>query len=569
MDLEIKEPYWLKRLREVEEIYHPQPVAAHQPSAELWAIYIRVSLEEQTKGYSLDEQERECRLYAQHRGWQVVEVYADEGFSGTTANRPNFQRLLRDGRKGVFRGVLTHRIDRTFRNAQEMLSTFNDWKKQGVGFVSATEAIDFTTPWGKFILAVLAMLAEIFIDNLREETRKGKRGRFHRGLHNGPIPYGYCDGRCSNCTDLNGPGYCYRVGWPDLNHGRHVVPHPIDSQAVQHAYQLYLQGDTTDRQVAEALNQFQVETPVGRRVQVRSRGKPGQLPGPFTKEMVRNMLQNIFYIGEVPYYGSVYNGQRVVKFTRVQKHLQGQHSPLISEAQLDQALKLRDLRNKAPQGQGRVRRPARVYLLQGLLDCSRCGAPMHSQSGSGNARRHSCWSRVRGTGSCTQPSVKADVLEGELFTQLDQLRLPAVWQEEIIGYVLEDEGLEVILAQRKLLQEHFDIIQALYRKQEISRQIYRAEWLAYERGMAALSLDRRADVDLDWARRLLADFPTLWSLLTDLERKEMVRALLDVAVVEEQHVVEWRWYGPFADLFDLHSVPVENKGLPCPNENLL
>ncbi len=46
----------------------------------------------------------------------------------------------------------------------------------GVGFVSITENLDFTTPWGKLTLAVLGTLAEIYLDRLSAETSKGKRG---------------------------------------------------------------------------------------------------------------------------------------------------------------------------------------------------------------------------------------------------------------------------------------------------------------------------------------------------------------------------------------------------------
>ena len=185
MQLPIKAPpYWLKRIEMLKEAYRfGSRTGAPGGADEVWVIYTRFSIEEQAEGYSEDEQIRECQAYAHSRNWRIVAVYSDRGCTGTNANRPAFQRMLRDGKKGKFHGVLTHKIDRTFRNAQGMLSIFNEWTKQGIIFASATEVIDFTTPWGKFILAVLAMLAEIFIDNLREETKKGKRGRFHKGLH--------------------------------------------------------------------------------------------------------------------------------------------------------------------------------------------------------------------------------------------------------------------------------------------------------------------------------------------------------------------------------------------------
>jgi site-specific DNA recombinase len=214
-------------------------------------IYIRVSTTEQAEeGYSLREQERECRLFAERHGWQVYQVCEDDGYSGTRDDRPAFQRLLRDGEDGKFQGVVIHKLDRAYRSAQGMLATFSDWQSQCIFLASVSENLDFTTVWGKLILVVLSMLAEIFVTNLREETKKGLRGKFAEGIHNGWLPWGYCRGRCANCIDANGLGYCWRVGLPDLTTGRELAAHPLDSQAYRHAHQMYCTGRYSDRDIA-------------------------------------------------------------------------------------------------------------------------------------------------------------------------------------------------------------------------------------------------------------------------------------------------------------------------------
>jgi DNA invertase Pin-like site-specific DNA recombinase len=562
MRITVESPFWLGYIRRVGRAYRQHSVraiAAQQFGLQV-AIYSRVSTEEQARdGYSIDEQLRDCRAYAERQGWQVHDCYVDDGYSGTNGDRPAFQRLLADAEDGRFHGVVTHKIDRAYRNAQGMLRAFSDWQKQNIFFASVKEQIDFTTPWGKLILGVLSLLAEVFVDNLREETKKGKRGRFHEGLHNGTIPWGYCNGRCSACGDANGPSYCPCVGLPDRHHDRHVVPHPVDSVAFRYAQRLYCSGAYTDLEIADALNAYQVDSPDHGRLQVRSRGKPGQKPGPFTKEFVRDLLQSPFYVGMVPYYGSNFNGEVVVKYTRPTDINGGRHIALISEVEFEQALQVRAARGRAPQGRGRKeedgrgktapRRAARVYLLQGLLDCGCCGAPMHSQGGGHNRRRHICWTRLQRHSGCSQPSVSADALEDELAQRLRQLRLPPDWQESVVGHILAEGGLEAVAAQRRALQEHFDYVKDLYRKHQLGRQQYRQEWLAYQRGMAALDVDRRAGVDLNQARALLADFGRLWVLLRPLERKTIVQTLLDSAVVDGGHIVDWRWYPVFQVLF--------------------
>ena len=70
------------------------------------ALYQRVSSEEQIEGYSLDAQDRAGRLYCQTHGWEVAQVYRDEGRSARTddlAKRPAFQQMLADAEAGLHR----------------------------------------------------------------------------------------------------------------------------------------------------------------------------------------------------------------------------------------------------------------------------------------------------------------------------------------------------------------------------------------------------------------------------------------------------------------------------------
>jgi DNA invertase Pin-like site-specific DNA recombinase len=385
----IDHPYWQQYVQRVNKFTPAMAGMAEQGKIKV-VIYARVSTEEQVDGYSLDEQERICREYATSQGWEVLEVIRDEGFSGKNDRRRGYQKLMRLTARGRVNGVVTHKIDRAYRNLHGMMNTFNTWQEQNVFFASVTERIDFTTTWGKLILAVLSMLAEIFVDNLRSETIKGKRGRFMKGQHNGPAPFGYCRGRCAECDDDNGPGYCYRVGLPNLHHDKRLVPHPIDSLAVQHAFTQYNRGLYTDKQIAEQLNRFTVTTPTGERVPVRSRGKMGQPPGPFTKDMVRDLLQNPFYTGKVPYYGSEIAGQRVKKFLKPQDINHGLHLPLITEADHNQAMDIRALKGRAPQGNGFVVPPTSM--------CCKAWWNARSVAGKCTAR----WAAARRPG-CSDP----------------------------------------------------------------------------------------------------------------------------------------------------------------------
>ena len=72
---------------------------------------------------------------------------------------------------------------------------------------------------------------------------EGKRTRLKKGLVNGAYHYGYCNGRCTQCTDPNGPGYCPRHGQADLGNGYVIVPHPLESIAVRLIFEWYATGE--------------------------------------------------------------------------------------------------------------------------------------------------------------------------------------------------------------------------------------------------------------------------------------------------------------------------------------
>ena len=125
-----------------------------------------------------------------------------------------------------------------------LLSALHKLDEHQIAFVSITENLDFSTPWGKLILAVLGALAEIYIDKLREETKKGKLARARKGLWNGSIPFGYCNGLCASCSDVNGKDYCPKFGQANRSHGGILIPHPIESVGVQLTFRWY---ETTPR----------------------------------------------------------------------------------------------------------------------------------------------------------------------------------------------------------------------------------------------------------------------------------------------------------------------------------
>ncbi len=85
-------------------------------------IYLRLSKDDEKAGESLsiDNQRKILQRYISEKGWNLVEEYVDDGWSGTNFNRPNVQRLLEDAKSGKVNTILVKDLSRFGRNYIEV-----------------------------------------------------------------------------------------------------------------------------------------------------------------------------------------------------------------------------------------------------------------------------------------------------------------------------------------------------------------------------------------------------------------------------------------------------------------
>ena len=103
-------------------------------------IYARYSSDKQSED-SIEAQVRASREYAAKHDLNVLCVYADEAISGKTANRAQYQKMLRDCDKGLFDTILIHKYDRIARNLGEHVNL--EMKLKENGFALSDTAQDF------------------------------------------------------------------------------------------------------------------------------------------------------------------------------------------------------------------------------------------------------------------------------------------------------------------------------------------------------------------------------------------------------------------------------------------
>ncbi len=159
------------------------------------AIYSRKSKFTE-KGESIDNQVQYCKTYGDSHLLHIPDknyiIYEDEGFSAATSMRPKFQQLLQDINANKIQMLMCYRLDRITRKVSDFSKTLELLEQKKVGFISATENFDTSTPMGKAMIYIASVFAQLERETTAERVRDNmlalsKTGRWLGGL----TPMGY------------------------------------------------------------------------------------------------------------------------------------------------------------------------------------------------------------------------------------------------------------------------------------------------------------------------------------------------------------------------------------------
>lgn len=158
------------------------------------AAYARVSSDSTDQLNSVMAQVRYYSTYITSKEeWTFVDLYADEGITGTSAEkRTEFQRLIADCKRGLIDKVLCKSISRFARNTTDCLETIRLLKGLGVGVCFEEQNIDTAQMSGELLTAIFAAISQKESESISQNTQWGNQRRMANGTYCSPtLPYGY------------------------------------------------------------------------------------------------------------------------------------------------------------------------------------------------------------------------------------------------------------------------------------------------------------------------------------------------------------------------------------------
>ena len=206
--------------------------------------YARVStLDQAERGTSIDEQKRLISEECLQRGWQLVNIYCDEGASGKFIDRQGLQGLHRDAQMGLFEIIMFTKSDRLTRSIRDLSNLWHDWTEWDIEIICIEQPeISSKGIYGKMLRNLLGIFAEWERDFIIERTTSGRMAKWRKSeAFMGTLPYGYEFDRTK----------------------REIVVNPEKARICRRIFNMYLKQRLGTREIALRLSKASVPSPRG------------------------------------------------------------------------------------------------------------------------------------------------------------------------------------------------------------------------------------------------------------------------------------------------------------------
>ena len=380
------------------------------------AAYARVSTDEEEQLSSYEAQVDYYTHYIQSNPeWSFVEVYADEGLSGTnTKKRRNFNRMIEDALEGKIDRIVTKSVSRFARNTVDTLTTIRKLKENGVGVTFEKENIDTLDSKGELLITIMSSLAQEESRSISENVTWGWRKRIS-------------DGKVS-------VAYSHFLGYEKGEDGSMQV---VESEAkiVQQIYGMFLDGQTPSS-IASFLTKQRVPTPAGRK-----KWQSSTVKSILTNEKYKGdaLLQKTFTVDFLSKKAKINEGEVP------QYYVEKSHPAIVSAEVFD--LAQYEMKRRTKKG----RHTSAASIFSDKLVCGECGAVYGSKVWhSTDAYRTMIWRcnekyAVKGQ-PCPSPHLRNEEIQNAFVQAVNRVierkdEVLSALQEALVG-LTDTSGLE-------------------------------------------------------------------------------------------------------------------------------
>nr|DAK05808.1 MAG TPA: integrase [Caudoviricetes sp.] len=473
------------------------------------ALYVRVSTTSQLEeGYSIEEQKAKLESYCDIKDWHIYKVYTDGGFSGSTTERPALEQLIKDAQSKLFDTVLVYKLDRLSRSQKDTLYLIEDiFLKNNIEFVSLLENFDTSTPFGRAVIGLLSVFAQLEREQIKERMQLGKLGRAKAGksMMWAKTSYGY--------------NYDKETGSMTVNE--------YEALAIKEIYSSYLAGMSITK-LRDKINEEYQKQPA------------------WSYRTIRGILANPVYCGLNQYKGQTF---------------QGTHKAIISLVDFEQTQRELAKRQQTAKELSNPRPFQAKYMLSGLVQCGYCHAPLkvilgQKRKDGSRFKRYECYQRhprkTRGVTvyndnkKCDSGYYDMELLEHYVLTRIAQLQNDPDKIQELFS---DDTSPEI---DRQAIQKQIDSLTIklsklndLYLDDRITLDELRSKSADFIKQRSALEYEiKKASNDKQAGQRerieKLLDASSVLDMSYD-NQKVIVRELIDkVQVTSDKIVIHWK-----------------------------
>lgn len=322
-------------------------------------IYVRLSQEDMRAGESLSIENQKMILtkYVKEQGWNLIDIYVDDGYSGTSFDRPGVQRLLNDAQSGTINLIICKDLSRFGRNYIEV-GRYVDYifPSYNIRFIALNDNVDTANKDSSALdmMPIVNLFNEWHAASTSKKIKavieaNAKAGKYRTTF----APYGYLKGNDQN---------------------RLPVIDPEAAPIVLRMFQMRAKG-ITPRHIADTFNDEHIMPPLDYQYKLLGKPCPKKTSHLWDGNAVRRMLKNPTYLGDLVQLKTTTLSYKNHKHISRDKDdwivIPNTHKPIISRELWD---KVREV--EASVSQGKKTKSGIVDPLSGLMFCADCGEKM-------------------------------------------------------------------------------------------------------------------------------------------------------------------------------------------------